>query len=171
MGMTGSQSTSTLDASIDSAPAQSSYPQFAGSANVGRVNEYGSQITSPNWVTQFDLSIANNLQAVESIDLLGPQDQVAGECTVSGTVQTIFGDNSILTRFFNATATSMSLVLQRNNQALYVTLPRVILDSDGSPNAGGKNQIITVGFGFKATKDDSLTNVSISMDRMEYFES
>jgi hypothetical protein len=170
MGMTGSQSTTTLDASTDAAPSQSGYPQFAGSANVGRVNEYGSQISSPNWVTQFDLTIANNLAAVESIDLLGPQDQVPGECTVSGTVQTIFGDNTILTRFFNATPTSLSLVLQRNNQALYITLPRVILDSDGNPNAGGKNQIITVGFGFKSTKDDTLTNTAISFDRLEYFE-
>jgi Phage tail tube protein len=170
MGMTGSQSTTTLDASTDSAPSQSSYPQFAGSANVGRINEYGSQVSSPNWVTQFDLTIANNLAAVESIDLLGPQDQVPGECTVSGTVQTIFGDNSILTRFFNATPTSLSLVLQRNNQALFVTLPRVILDSDGNPNAGGKNQIITVSFGFKSTKDDTLTNTAISFDRLEYTE-
>jgi Phage tail tube protein len=170
MGMTGSQSTTTLDAAIDSAPALTSYPQFGGSANVGRVNEYGAQFTSPNWCTQFDMSIANNLAAVECVDAIGPQDLVPGECTVTGSVQTIFGDNSVLSRFFNATPTSLSIVFQRNTQALFVTLPRVTLNSDGSPNAGGKNQIITVSFGYRASKDDTLTNSLVSFDRLEYFE-
>jgi hypothetical protein len=170
MGMTGSQSTTTLDAAVDSAPAQASYPQFAGTVNVGRVSEFGAQLTTPNWCTGFDLSIANNLNPVETVDALGPQDLVAGECTVTGSIKTIFGDNTVLTRFFNATATSLALALQRSNQALYITLPRVILNSDGSPNAGAKNQIVDVSFGFKASKDDTLTNSEISFDRLEYFE-
>jgi tail tube protein len=170
IGMAGSQSTTTLDAAIDPAPSQVSYPQFAGSANIGRISENGAALSSPNWCTAFDMTIANNLQAAESIDAVGPQDLVPGECLVTGTLSTVFGDNTILSRFFAGTQTAINLALVKNSQMLFLTLPRVTLNSNGSPNAAAKNQIIEVQFGYRASKDDALTGVIVRLDRLEYFE-
>lgn len=173
MGMgytTAPVSGTPLDATIDAAPAQTVSPQFAGSAHVGRLTENGATVGSPNWVTAFDLSVANNITPVESIDAMGPQDLVPGEATITGTINTTFGDASILNRFFAATATNFTVALQRNSQMFVVHLPRVILTGDGAPNAGGKNQLVDVGFSFRASKDDVLTNAMLVLNRMEYVE-
>lgn len=170
MGMAGGQSTTALDAVIDPAPSQVLFPQFAGSANIGRVSEFGALLATPNWCIGLDLTIANNLTPVESLDAVGPQDLVPGECLVTGTLNTIFGDNTVLTRYFLGTPTSVNIALQKNNQMFFLTMPRVTLNSDGNPNAGGKNQLINASFGFRASKDDALTGVIISFDRLEYFE-
>lgn len=170
MGMQGSQSTVTLDSVIDAAPPQALFPQFAGSANIGRVSENGGTLTTPNWCIAFDMTVANNLQAAETIDGVGPQDIVPGECLVTGTMTTIWGDNSILTRFFAGTPTQLCLAFTKNQQMVFLTLPRVTLNSDGNPSAGGKNVIINTTFGFRASKDDSLTSSIVSLDRLEYTE-
>jgi hypothetical protein len=170
MGMAGSQSTVTLDAVIDPAPSQVLYPQFAGSANIGRVSENGAALVTPNWCIGLDFSIANNITPVESLDAVGPQDLVPGECLVTGTLNTIFGDNTILTRFYAGQPTSINIAVVKNSQMFFLTLPRVVLNSDGNANAGGKNQLINCSFGFRASKDDALTQTIISFDRLEYFE-
>lgn len=170
MGFTGSQSTTTLDASIDAAPAQSLFPQFAGSANIGRMSENGGLLTTPNWCIGFDVTIANNLSPAETIDAIGPQDLVGGEALVTGTFNTIFGDNTILARYLAGTPTALNCCIQKNAQMVFVTLPHVVLNSDGNANAGAKNQLINASFGFRASKDDALTNSIISFDRLEYFE-
>lgn len=170
MGMAGSQSTTALDAVIDSAPSQVLFPQFAGSANIGRISENGVALATPNWCIGLDLTIANNLSPVESLDAVGPQDLVPGECLVTGTLNTIFGDNTILSRYFAGTPTAINIALNKGTQMVFLTMPRVTLNSDGNPNAGGKNQIINANFGFRASKDDALTQTIISLDRLEYYE-
>jgi tail tube protein len=172
MGMAAAtpNSTTTLDAVIDPAPAQALFPQFAGSANVGSMRENGVQLTSPNWCIGLDFTIANNIQPAETIDGVGPQDLVPGECLVTGTCNTIFGDATLLNRFLNGTPTNLNLALQKNNQMVFISFPRVVFNSDGAVNANAKNQIINASFGFRASKDDSLTGVIVSMDRLEYFE-
>lgn len=171
MGMTASMpGTTTVDASPDPAPSSAVYPQFAASANVGRVAENGVTLTSPNWCTALDVTIANNIAAVESLDAVGPQDLVGQECTVTGNSTTIFGDTSILTRFFAGTPTSLSAALQKGSQMVILSIPRATYTGGGSPNATGKNQLVTAKFSWKASKDETLTNAIICMDRLEYFE-
>jgi hypothetical protein len=170
MGMVGSNSTVTLDSVIDAAPAQSLFPQFAGSANIGRVSENGALLTSPNWCIGFDITVANNLSPAETIDGVGPQDIVPGECLCTGVFNTIYGDASIFNRFVAGTQTALNLCFQKGAQMVFLTLPRVTLNSDGAINAGAKNQIINASFGFRASKDDALTNSIVSLDRLEYFE-
>lgn len=172
MGMAAAapNSTTTLDAVLDPAPAQALFPQFAGSANVGSMRENGVQLTSPNWCIGLDFTIANNIQPAETIDGVGPQDLVPGECLVTGVCNTIYGDATLLNRFLGGTPTNLNLALQKNNQMVFISFPRVVFNSDGAVNANAKNQIINASFGFRASKDDSLTGVIVSMDRLEYFE-
>jgi hypothetical protein len=171
MGMGGGTiSTTPLDAVPDPIPSQAIYPQFAGSAHVGRVAEFGVQLSTPNWCTGIDLTIANNLQAVETLDAVGPQDLPAGQSAITGTLMTLFGDLTIASRFQNGTVTSLNFAVQRGVQMMILTLPRVVLNGGGNPNAGGLNQLMPVNFNFTATKDEALTGVEIRWDRLEYFE-
>lgn len=169
VGMSGTQSTSSVDASPDAPPPVATYPQFAGSVNVGRVSENGSRLTTPNFCTAFDFTINNNIGVVESIDALGPQDMVGQECTVTGNATTIFGDNGILTRFFTGAATNLAIVVTKGVQAVVVAVPRAIY-TGGGPNDPGKNQITTAQFAWKASKDETVTNAQITMCRFEYVE-
>ncbi len=169
-GMSGTVSTTTLDASPDPSPSQALYPQFAGSINVGQISENGVGLSAPNWCTAFSIQLSNNLGIVESIDGLGPQDMVGQECTITGTAKTIFGDSSILNRFFAGTPTAFNCVMQKGNQMVILQAPFVTLNSDGSPNATGKNTIIEVSYGWAASKDEALTQAMLLLDRIEYFE-
>jgi hypothetical protein len=171
MGMGGGTvSTTPLDAVPDPVPPNSIYPQFAGSAHVGRVAEFGTQLSTPNWCMGIDLQIANNLQAVETLDAVGPQDLPAGQAGITGTLMTLFGDQTIAARFQNGTVTSVNFTVQRGVQMMVFTLPRVTLNGGGNPNAGGLNQLLPVNFNFAASKDDALTGVELRVDRLEYFE-
>lgn len=170
MGMSGSESTSTLDASPDAVPALATYPVFAGSVNVGRVGEGGSALSSPNWVRSLQINIANNLTPVESIDTAGPVSITGHECTVTGTMETYFGDDTLLAKFYAGTASSIVSIMTKGNQAMIFTLPRVIYTGGGSPNATGKNTEIMNSLQYRASKDEVYTSALVTLDRLEYFE-
>lgn len=170
VGMSGSQSTTSLDASPDAAPTIASYPIFACSANVGRVTEGGSTIASPNFVNSMDITINNNVTPVDAIDSTGPAGITSQECLVSGTITPYFGDNSLLTKLFAGTATSISARATKGSQCQIWTLPRVTYSSQGSPNATAKNQDVMLPLGFSASKDETTTNAQICWDRLEYIE-
>lgn len=170
IGMSGGQSTTSLDASPDPAPPQATNPPFACSANVGRVSEGGSTLTGPNFVQELTIQIANNVTTQDSIDGVGPQGLTGHEATITGTAKTYFGDNTLLTKYYAGTPTSLSVALQKGVQMLVFSLPRIIYDSDGSPQATGKNVDVMASFGWTASKDEALTNAMITLDRFEYVE-
>lgn len=143
---------------------------MAANANVGRLSENGSQLTSPNWATDLNFSIANNNRTNESVDSPSPVDVVDGECTVTGTVNTYFGSNVILAKFYNGVQTSINCRVAKNSQALIYQFPRVTLDTGGNPVASGKNTDVMASFGFTASIDTALLNVTAWLDRVEYFE-
>lgn len=167
LGMGGSQSTTPLDASID---ANTTGLIMAGSANVGRIGENGTQLTAPNWARELKFQIANNNRQLEAVDSVSPVGINSGECTVTGTITTYFGSNSVLTEFYNNTATAINSRVSKNNQALIWQFPRVILKGDGNPQATGKNTDVMASFSFAATIDTSLLNKEVQLDRVEYFE-
>jgi hypothetical protein len=91
MGMGGSQSTTTLDASIDAATTG---VVMAANANVGRIAEAGSTMTSPSWTKQLSLQINNNLRTLESVDQSSPVGINPGECTVTGKISAYLATTS-----------------------------------------------------------------------------
>jgi hypothetical protein len=167
MGMGGSQSTTALDASID---AVTTGQVMAANANVGRVAEAGSTLTSPNWARELKFSIANNNRQLEAVDSASPVGVNSGECSVTGTITTYFGDNSLLAKFYAGTPTAINSRVTKNNQALIWQFPRVTYTGGGTPNATGKNTDVMADFSFVASTDFVLTGKQAILDRIEYYE-
>lgn len=170
LGMTGaSQGTSTLDASPDASTSLTGYPVMACSANVGRIAEAGAALASPNFVKGLNFTINNNVTAIEAVDTMGAAGLVGHSCTVTGQINTYFGDNTLLTKFFAGTASNINARAIKNNLAFIVTLPQITYNGDGSPNAGGLNQDVMLPLAFKASKEETTTNAHILFDRFEYY--
>lgn len=165
-GMGGSQSTTPLDASPD---AVTSGVVMAANANVGRLYENGSRLTSPNWAMSVDFTINNNLRTNESVDEASPVAVREGECTVTGTLNTYFGDNAMLAKFYAGTPSSLASRVDKNGQALIFAFPRVTYRGDGNPNATAKNTDVMLPLQWQASKD-SLIGAHATLDRLPYFE-
>lgn len=165
-GMGGSQSTTPLDASPD---AVTTGQVMAGNANVGRVAEAGSQVSSPNWAREVTFQINNNLRTLESVDQTSPVHINEGECTVTGKLSSYFGDNSLLAKLYAGTATSLNSRVAKNSQALVFSLPRVTMRT-GNPAVTGKNTDVMLDADFTASIDTTYTNSTILLDRLEYYE-
>jgi hypothetical protein len=130
LGMGGSQSTTALDASVD---APTTGQVMAANANVGRLADGGSQIISPNWAREIKFTIKNNNRQLEAVDAASPVGINPGECNVSGTITTYFGDNTLLAKFYAGSTTSISSRIAKNNQALIWTFPHVLYKGGGNP--------------------------------------
>lgn len=166
MGMGGSQSTSALDASID---ANQTGQIMAANANVGRVAEAGSTLTSPNWANSLKFQIKNNNRQLEAVDSASPVGINSGECTVTGTINTYFGSNSLLAKFYAGTTTAINSRQAKNSQAIIWQFPRVTYKAGGNPQATGKDTDVMASFDFSATIDTVLTNKQVQLDRVEFF--
>ena len=90
-------------------------------------------------------------------------------CQVTGQLNTKFGDNSLLTKFFAGTLTSINIRAAKENKAVVLSFPQVTYDKDGSPNASAQNTDVMLPLGFTASKEETYTNAMILMDRFEYY--
>lgn len=178
MGMSGAESTTTLDASPDAASLLANYPVFACSANVGQVYEGGASLASPDYVRSLSFTLNNNITPIEAVDSQGPAGLTGHECTVTGQIRSYFGSNALLTKFYAGTATSIAIRAKKSGagagtsgtQAFVLNFPRVTYNGEGSPNASGKNIDIDLPLSFAAAKDESVTNAIITFSRFEYIE-
>lgn len=165
LGMGGGQGTSALDASPD---AVTTGLVMAGNANVGRIAENGAQVAAKNWAKSLNFTINNNLRTLEAVDSTSPVGIEPGECMVSGTIETYFGDNTLLAKLYAGTASSINARVAKDSQAVIWQFPRVTFRG-GNPAAGGKNQDVMLPLEWQASKD-SLTSAHAWCDRIEYFE-
>lgn len=167
-GLTGSQSTTALDASPD---ARTSNPVMASEIDVGRVAENGAAVGGPNYIRNLTLTINNNLrmkQAIRGDGLAGPVDIGKGDCDVNVTIETYFGSNALLTKLFAGTATNINSRIAKDSQAMVFAVPRLTF-MDGTPSAGAKNQDVMLNLQSEASYD-STTGAHVLLDRLEYFE-
>ncbi len=167
MGMSGGVSTTSLDASFDSAPDSGQFQVFAGSANVARVAEAGAALTAPNWCSSLRVSVNNNARMIEAVDSITAVDIGLGSQDVGLQAETYFGDASLYSKVLAMTPTRVSSALVKNNQAIVLTVPRAT-PTGGNPNAAGRNQDAMVSLSLQASFD-SVTNSQIGMDRLEYY--
>lgn len=167
MGMGGSQSTATLSATPDAATTTQ---VMAANANVGRLDENGIQLVAQNWGKSLTISYANNLRAVEALDSLTPVAIQPGQFQANGTIETYFGDNSLLTKFYNGTVTALNARIAKNSQAIIFQFPRVTLTGGGNPAASAKNIDIVTNFNWETSIDTTLTQIAAQIERFEYFE-
>lgn len=166
IGMGGGKSTTPLDASPD---AETTNAVMAANAHVGRLYENGLRLGSPNWAQELSFTINNNLRTNESIDESSPVAVRDGECTVTGRVNTYFGDDVLLSKFYSGDPTSLVCRTQRNSQAIIWTFPRATYRADGNPQASQKNTDVMLPLGFQSSKD-TLTSAHVTLDRVPYYE-
>lgn len=164
-GLTAAQSTTTLDAVADDSTVSR---VMAGSANVGRLAEGGTRLTSPNWARSLSLSINANLEVQDAVDNFGGVYIREGENTVTGTIETYFGSNAVLAKFYDGTVTSINARAAKDNQAIIVQVPRVTLRGGGNPQATGKNTTVMASYELSGSIDP-LTNSNIMFSRLEFF--
>lgn len=142
---------------------------MAANANVGRIAEAGALLAAPNFVRSLNFTVNNNLRTIEAVNAQSPVDVREGECTVTGRIETIFGDSTLIQKFYAGTQSALNTRVEKNNQACVFTFPRITYRDDGNPTVGGKNQDVTLTLQFQASKDP-LTACHIQADRLEYFE-
>lgn len=171
-GMGGSFSTSPLDASPDASLPIATYPTFVTRVHIARFTEGGTTNSSPNFLRGMTIAINNNSTMIEAIDAEAAQGITKHALAVTGTAEFYFGNNALLTKYFAGTPTSLSTYAYNSlsGQALIFAIPRVIFAGDGSPNASGRNVDVMLPLSWTASKDETVTNAMITLDRFEYVE-
>ena len=165
LGLTGEQTTTSLDDTPDDA---STAAIVASNVNVGRIAEGGAAVTDPNFIRSATVNINNNLRPITAVGTVGLVDIGSGECAVNGTIETYFGDNTLLAKLLAGTVGNINLRTEKNSQAMVVAIPRVTF-TGGSSSAGGKNQDVMLNLSYQASID-SATSAHVIVDRLEYFE-
>jgi len=164
-GLSGEQTTTSLDTEPDDADTN---VVMSANANVGRISENGSAVVTPNYVKSLKVTVNNNVRMNGAIGTVGSVDIGAGMCAVTGSIETYFGSNTLLEKLLAGTATNISSIAAKDNQAFVTTIPRVTFTS-GAPSAGGQNQDVMIPLEFSASYD-STTVAHIQFDRFEYYE-
>ncbi|CAA2142747.1 phage tail tube protein [Hyphomicrobium sp. ghe19] len=164
-GLTGELTTVPLDASP--LPATTA-PIMSANVNVGRIAESGVAVAGPNYVKSASVTVNNNLRMISAVGHVGAVDIGVGECAVTGTLETYFGDKALAEKLLDGTVGNINLRSQKDGQAVIVSLPRVTF-TEGSPSAGAKNQDVMLPLNYQASMD-SLTNAHVLIDRLEYVE-
>ncbi|PWJ93523.1 hypothetical protein C8D77_101202 [Mesorhizobium loti] len=167
-GMTGTQDTTSLDASPDAATTNAI---MSAAVNVGRIAENGTPVGGPNFIESSVITIKNNLRMIGGIrsdGLVGAEDIGKGSVDVTVTMGTYFGSNALLAKLFAGTATNINIRTAKNSQAMVFAAPRLTY-TDGQANATAKNTDTKLPLTSMASID-TLTNATILLDRLEYFE-
>lgn len=148
------------------------YSVLNTSSNVGRIGFDGSTITGPNFVMGATISVNNNIRAQQGIGSIGAIGTGNGEFTVTGTLDTYFGDSSIYQKIINNTLTSFDMRFGRNDgnrEAILFDMPSIKLGA-GSPAVSGKNADVMINASFTAIRDAWLL-YTISVCRFWYLPS
>lgn len=139
------------------------------SSNVGRIAFNGAEIIGPNYVTSAAFTINNNLRRQNAVGSLAAVGVGNGEFSVTGTLETYFGDASVLDKVMNNTLTSFDMRIGRsdgNREKLAFDFPSIKLSS-GSPTVSGKNADVMLSAGFTAFMDSDL-GYTMSIGRFWY---
>ncbi|MCX5581324.1 phage tail tube protein [Kaistia terrae] len=131
------------------------YPVLNTSSNVGRIGFGGSLLSGPNFVMSAQFEINNNLRRQNAVGSIAAVGIGNGEFSVTGTLETYFGDSSVYQQVINNTLTSYDMRLGRqdgNKESLLFDFPSIKL-SGGSPGVSGKNADVMLSAGFTAIMD------------------
>ncbi len=171
MGMSGTSGTAANGTTYDAAPVER---VFTANISVGRVQENGSTVITPNFVRQLDINIANNLREDTALGTRGAIRIGSGDNLITGTLGTYFGSSTLLDKIRAGTLSSISMGASAANatgngyRAIRYTIP-VVTFTGGDPNAGAKNQSLVIPMTFQGSID-SVTSCQIQCDRFEYVE-
>jgi hypothetical protein len=144
LGKNGSIVTARASGATDTAAPTSNI--LNSSTNIGRLGFDGSNITGPNFVLKATIDINNNLRAQKAVGALGAVGIGNGSFTVTGSLETYFGDKSVYDKVINNTLTSFDMRVGRqdgNRESMVFDLPSIKL-SAGAPSVSGKNADVNI---------------------------
>lgn len=156
MGATGSVSSSRIAGATDTAAPTNDVLNAA--SNVGRIGFDGSLIVGPNFVQAATIDFTNNLRRQMAVGSLAAVGIGNGEFTVTGTLNTYFGDKTELDKVIANTLTSFDVRIGRtdtNNESYLFDFPSIKLSS-GAPTVSGKNADVMLNAGWTAIRDATL---------------
>lgn len=159
-------STTPLDASVDDSRSGN---VINAVSDVPKIAEGGTVIAGPSYALEWSINTTNSLREQTAIGVMGLVGVGKGKFRVTGRLSFYFEDVTIYNKLVNNTTTSISSVFGKNNQAYGVYLPRIKL-SGGSPTPGGSDQDVVLEMDFTAMKDTTITQKTMLMDRLEYYE-
>lgn len=149
--------------------AAPTYGVLNTSTNVGRIGFNGSTVAGPNFVLGASFNINNNIRAQNAIGSIGAVGTGNGEFTVTGKLQTYFGDATVYNQILNNTQVSFDMRMGRsdgNRETILFDFPAIKLSS-GAPSVSGKNQDVTIDAGFTAYMHATLL-YTVSASRFWY---
>lgn len=168
--MLGKSVVAATTTSLDASPTASYGGEVINAvANVARIAEGGNTVTGPSWVLGVTLESTNNLREQTAVGNMGLVGVGTGQFRVTGTLSVYFEDATIYNKLVNNTATSLMVVFEKNATAYTLQLPKIKL-SGGTPAAGGINQDVPLEAEFTALKDTVLTNKTMLIGRLDYYE-
>jgi hypothetical protein len=125
------------------------------SSNVARIVEGGSEVVTPNFVLEASFNINNNLRALNAIGSIGAVDVGAGEFSLTGSLNTYFGNKDLVDKVINNTESGFVSVINKTSQAIVFDAPRIKF-STGTPEVPGKNQDVVVNLEYQAIRHATL---------------
>lgn len=143
-------------------------PAMTSNISMTRVAENNAPVVSPNFIKDLSFTIENSTRLLDAVGFAQAVDIGAGDCAVTGTANTYFGDLTLYNKLINGTASSLNMRMQVGSKALIFTLPRVIY-TGGAPSTQAKNTDVMIPLTFTSSID-AATNSVVSADRFEYFE-
>lgn len=111
-------------------------------------------------ITQFDLSLNNNLRERMIVGKLGADSIGSGKLNLSGTLQMYFEDQAIMTKFTSFTLTSLAIIAQDESGNVYILDIPAVRYSAGQAAAGGVSQDVIADMGW-ASQREATENIMI----------
>lgn len=136
--------------------AATSNEVFSPVSSIGTIFEAGTALTG-TCVRSINLTTTNNTRNTQCLGSLYPSNINLGTIGITGTMEVYFNSTALLTKFLNATATSLSYDFDdATGNRFVVDLPNVKF-STGTVSGIGKNSDCMVSLGFTALYDTTDT--------------
>lgn len=174
-----STSYSSSSASGASPVAAPTYGVYNSSSDVGSISYHTSgaetEWGTPNYILKASVALNNNLRKQTAVANIGAVGVGLGKCDVSGSIQTYFGDTTVLNLLTADTSLGLKFQFQDNanitssgvgQHAFLIDLPKVKL-SGGAPDVSGVDADVTVEMPFIACMHGTLA-YTIKIQQFHY---
>ncbi len=141
---------------------------FNTSSNVGRIGRGTSPITGPNYVLEATIELNNNLRRQNAVGELGAIGVGIGEFGLTGTLNTYFGDKTLIDDVIANTETSLDFRFEgatgitTTKRVVLFDMPRVKYTS-GAPAVPGKNADVLQNLGYQALRKEATTPADFTL--------
>lgn len=152
--------------------AISSNTVMDSSNSVPMILEAGAVMGAPNYVSGFAFTLDNGLRARNGIGSPGAIGLGLGRVNITGTLTTYFGDETLLAKLRNTTASGTTIAFRdaANNCAEIWDIPRLKYTS-GFPEVPGIDTDLTTPLGFQALRDlANNRDYTVMLSRFDYLQ-